>query len=126
MDDNLTIFNLINFMPLNDKEQELFNFDKIIIKELNDQLDKGLFYLGGQIKMSHNDFINLGSIDKVREINKIRKIEYGEPCNSFEAASINHHNNRLKFVENMIIKHNEIIELREKEKLNENNLNNYV
>jgi hypothetical protein len=117
MSDKLTIFNLLNFMPLNNKEKELFNFDKLIIKELNDKLDKGLFYLGGQIKMTHNEFISLDSIQLVREIDKIRYIEYGGPYNPLEAASIYNHSKKLEFIENMIIKYNEIMALREKYKI---------
>ena len=62
MTNNLTIFNLLNFMPLNSKEAELFNFDRNIINRFNIHLNKGIFYLGGQIRMSHNDFIKLDSI----------------------------------------------------------------
>jgi hypothetical protein len=119
MSDKLTIFNLLNFMPLNNKEKELFNFDKLIIKELNDKLDEGWFYLGGHIKMTHNEFINLDSIQRVREIDKIRNIEYGGPYNSLEAASIYNHSKKLEFIENMIIKYNEIMALREKYKIDD-------
>lgn len=38
--------------------------------------------------MSYDDEINLSLFDKVREINKQREVEYGGPCNSFEAMSI--------------------------------------
>lgn len=123
MTNYLTIFNLLNFMPLNDKEKELYNFDKNIINRLNTDLDRGFFYLGGQIKMSHNDLINLDSIQKVREINEERNREYGGPCNSFEAASMYRSQKELELVENMIKVYNVIMELREKEKLNENNFN---
>lgn len=113
----ITLFNLFNFMPLNDEEKNLFNFDKKYIDEFNADIERGMFYLGGQLKMTANDIINLESIQKVREINIIREIEYGGPCNSFEEASIITHKMKLTIVEDMIIKYNEIMELREKNKL---------
>lgn len=110
---NLTVFNLFHFMPINDREKEIFNFDENIINELKKKLHTNWFYLGGQVKMNHNDFINLDSIRNVEEINERRKIEYGEPCNSIELQSINRHKELLKFVETMIIKYNEIMQIRE-------------
>ena len=126
MNTNITIFNLLNFMPLNDKERELYNFDKNIVNHLNLALDKGFFYLGGQIKMTHNEFINLESIQKVREINVERNKDYGGPCNSWEAASMYKAAKELELIENMITKYNYIIEVREKEKLNKFNSSNNV
>lgn len=126
MMNNLTIFNLLNFMPLNEKENELYNFDKNDIKIFNSKLDKGIFYLGGQIKMTHNDFINLELINKVRMINEERNEEYRGPCNSWELASINNALKNLELIENMIIKYSQIMELREKEKLNKTNSNNNI
>lgn len=120
---NLTLFNLFNFMPLNDKEKELYNFDKYIINRFNTNLDKNYFYLGGQIKMSYNDIINLDSIQKVREINIQRLRDYGGPCNSWEAASMYTSNRELELVERMIKAHNLIMDIREKEKLNKDNSN---
>lgn len=120
---NLTLFNLFNFMPLNDNEKQLYNFDKSIINRFNKDLDNGFFYLGGQIKMSHNDLVNLDSIQQVREINEQRNREYGGPCNSFEAASVYRAQKELELVESMIKVYNLIMEIREKEKLNEDNFN---
>jgi hypothetical protein len=110
-------------MPLNDTEKELYNFDNSIINRFNKDLDNGFFYLGGQIKMSHNDIVNLDSIQKVREINEQRNREYGGPCNSWEAASMYRSVKELELVENMIKAYNLIMEIREKEKLNEDNFN---
>ena len=126
MFNNLTLFNLLHFMPLNEYETELFNFDKLIIEQFITQLDKNQFYLGGQLKMKHNDIINLDSIQQVREINKKRDIEYGCPYNSFEYASIRKSIMELEFIENMIIKYNLIMEIREKEKLDQDNFNNNI
>lgn len=126
MVNNLTLFNLLHFMPLNEYENELFNFDKFIIKGFISKLDKGIFYLGGQLKMNHNDIINLSSIQQVREINRKRDIEYGGPFNGFEYASMRQSIMELEFIENMIIKYNIIMEIREKEKLDELNFNNNI
>lgn len=120
---NLTIFNLLNFMPLNEKEKELYNFDKDIINRLNTDLDKGFFYLGGQVKMKHNDIINLVSIQKVREINEKRNREYGGSCNSLEEASMYRYEKELELIKSMIKAYNLIMEIRENEKLNEDNSN---
>jgi hypothetical protein len=118
---DVTIFNLLNFIPLNDNEKELFNFDKNIIDEFKKDLNKNMFYLGGQIKMKPDDPINLNSIQQVLEINKRRDIEYGGPCNTLEAVSILNHLKKLHFIETMILSYNSIIELREKEDLNKCN-----
>jgi len=115
MNNTLTLFNLLNFMPLNDNEKELFNFDKDIINRFNSELDKGRFYLGGQIKMKHNDIISLESIQQVREITKQKICEYGGPCNSWEEASIYRCQKELELVETIIKAYNNIMEIREKE-----------
>lgn len=113
MNNNLTVFNLFNFVPLNDREKEIFNIDKSIIKELNDNLSSGWFYLGGYLKMGPNDLISLSTVEKVKEMIEKRRIEYGEPYNGFEAQSIRHSNKMLEAIENMIIKYNKIMKLRE-------------
>lgn len=107
MVNTITLLNLLTFTPVNEEDKELFNFDKLIILKFIKQLDEGRFYLGGQLKMNPNDVINLDSIEKVREICRKRFIEYGVPCNSFEAASIYQSDRELE---------NEIIHL------NKNNL----
>jgi len=121
-----TISILVNFMPLNDREKEIFSFDENIINEFKSNLNKDMFYLGGHLKMKHNEIINLDSIEKVRTIDKQREIEYGGPCNSFEAASILNHRKKLSIIENMLMKYKVIMELRKKEKLFECNSNNKI
>jgi len=123
MANNLTLLNLLHFTPLNEYENEIFSCDKLIIDKFISQLDNGTFYLGGQLKMKHNDIINLDSIQQVREINRKMDIEYGGPYNGFEAASIRNSIMELQFIENMIIKYNKIMEIREKEKLSQPNSN---
>lgn len=116
MNNNLTVLNLFHFFPLNEREKEFFNFDKTIINRFIFNLDKGMFYLGGHIKMTHNDLIGLDSIKKVREIHEKIICEYGAPSNSFEAASIYTAQKEVEFIENMIKAHILIMETRDKEK----------
>jgi hypothetical protein len=116
MTNNLTLFNLFHFTPLNEQEKEYFNFDKTIIDRFIFNLDKDVFYLGGHIKMKHNDLIGLDSIQKVREIHERITCEYGAPSNSFEAASIYTAQKEVEFIESMIKAYIVIIEIREKEK----------
>jgi len=117
----ITIFNLFHFTPLNEQEKALFDFDKTIINRFIHNLDKDIFYLGGHIKMKHNDIINLDSIQKVREINEQITCEYGAPCNSFEAASVYTAQKELEFIENMIKAYNIIMEIREKKQKESSN-----
>jgi hypothetical protein len=116
MTNNLTLFNLFHFTPLNEQEKAIFNFDKNIINRFIFNLDKDIFYLGGHIKMKHNDIINFDSIQKVREIHEKIVCEYGSPCNSWEAASIYRTEKEVELIENMIKSYNLIMETREKEK----------
>ena len=114
---------LLAFLPNNDNERIIFNnLNKEVLKSYyNDTkttYSNGIFYLGGQVKMTPDEEITLDKIKKVREISKQREIEYGGPCNSFEAASINNHNNLLNQMEEIIIAYTKIIDLRELEKVN--------
>lgn len=118
----ITLFNLFHFTPSNDKEKEVFNFDKTIINRFIINLEKDIFYLGGHIKMKYNDIISLDSIQKVRENNEKITSEYGAPCNSFEAASVYTAYKELDLIENMVKAYTLIMENREKEK---NSLYNY-
>jgi hypothetical protein len=114
MTENLTVFNLFHFTPLNEQEKEIFNFDKTIINRFIFNLDKDIFYLGGHIKMKHNDIINLETIRKVRDIHEKIICDYGSPRNSWEAASIYRTEKEVELIENMIKSYYLIMELREK------------
>ena len=120
---DITLFNLFNFMPLNEKEEELYRFDKNMISRFNSQLDKRMFYLGGEIRMTHNDIINLGSIQKVREMirQQIRRNEIQRY--SWDANRIYTAQKELDFIENMIKSYILIMHVREKEKSNESDSN---
>jgi len=119
----LTVIQLFSFKPLNDKESELFNFDRGFINKLIADLSNNFFYLGGHIKMNADDSISINSINLVKEIMIKRDIEYGPPANGAEYGSILRSKRQLEIIENMIIKYNEIITLREKETLDNINKN---
>jgi hypothetical protein len=116
MTEKLTLFNLLHFTPLNEQEKDIFNFDKTVINRLIMSLDKDLFYLGGHIKMKHNDLISLKSIQKVRGINEKITYEYGAPRNSSDLTSVYTAQKELEFIENMIRSYILIMEAREKER----------
>jgi hypothetical protein len=110
---NVTLRQLIEFKPEDDREKELYNINYDIINDIELHLQKGSYYLGDQIKMSYDDEINLESFDKVREINRKREAEYGGPCNSWEAMSINNSKMLLEETEKIVKKYFEIMSLRE-------------
>lgn len=111
---SVTLRQLLSFKPENDREKEIFNIQQHILDDMNFKLKQGFYYLGGQIKMSYDDEINLESFDKVREIYRKKEAEYGGPCNSWEAMSINNHRNTLEETEKIVKKYFEIISSREK------------
>ena len=117
-----TLNTLIAFVPNNEIERNIF--DKLNKSVLNNYLNdskreyfNGMFYLGGQVKMFPDEEITLNKIYEVREISKKREIEYGGPCNSWEAASINNHNGLLYQMEEIIKAYTEINNLRNHEKI---------
>jgi len=110
---SVTLRQLIEFQPENDREKEIYNINYDIINDMKSHLQKGMYYLGGQIKMSYDDKINLESFDKVREIDRQREIELGGPCNGWEAMSINRHKMLLEETEKIVRKYFEIISSRE-------------
>jgi hypothetical protein len=112
---------LLSFVPENDTERHIFdNLNKQVLNYYLDDTKKtylnGMFYLGGQVKMKPDEEITLDKIKEVREINRKREIEYGGPCNSWEAASIYGHVNRLNQMEDIIKAYTKIMYLRELEK----------
>jgi len=112
---------LLSFVPENDTERHIFdNLNKQVLNyylgDTKQTYLNGMFYLGGQVKMKPDEEINLDKIKEVREINRKREIEYGGPCNSWEAASIYGHVNRLNQMEDIIKAYTKIMYLRELEK----------
>jgi len=121
-----TLNTLLNFIPNNEIERRLFNnLNKKVLTSYFDNTKRnyciGMFYLGGQVKMNLDEEITIDKIKEVREIGKQREIEYGGPCNSFEAASIYNHKNLLGQMEEIINAYTKIMYLRglEKTKLND-------
>ena len=126
------LISLLEFIPNGDEERNLFNTLKKDV--LNEYLadtkstwSKGTFYLGGQIKMNPDEEITLDKIKEVREISRKRLIEYGGPCNSWEAASIWRSERQLNEIESIIKVYLKIYILRELEKTKLNtDVNNII
>ncbi len=127
-----TLNKLIEFVPENDAEREIFgNCKKDVLneylKDTNHRWSKGQFYLGGFIQMKPYDEITLKKIDEVKQVREKRYIEYGGPCNSAEAASIWNSERQLDEIEILVKKYEEIYKLRvEKELLKIQKLNDDV
>lgn len=116
-----TLNNIFNFVPIGEREKILYNLiDKEVLnKYLEDTKNKyceGKFYLGGQIKMGPDDEITLQKFNEVRKITKQRLIEYGGPCNSWEANSIAESERNLNDAEKIVKCYYKIGYLRELEK----------
>jgi hypothetical protein len=117
---------MINFIPKTRQERIIYNsIDKSALDEyFNDTKKKyynGQFYLGGQIKMGPDDEITLKKFDEIREITRKKLIEYGGPCNSWEAASIANSERILNNAEKIVKCYLKIGYLRELEKVNKLN-----
>jgi hypothetical protein len=69
---------------------------------------KNKYYLGGQIAVSITDPITEKLIEKVRIADKKSQQEYGEPCNSFELASIANANRLFENIQDIITRYYEI------------------
>ena len=112
-----TLNTLINFVPENEIECEIFNINKNVLnkyfKDTKEYWNKGKFYLGGQILIEPNEEITFLKINNVREIQIQKDIDISA-CNSFEIASINQCKRDLNEIEIILIKYNEIYKLRMK------------
>lgn len=116
-----TLNTLLTFVPNTDVERYIFNKlnKQVLTSYLIDTKSKyfnGIFYLGGQIKMTPDEEITIEKIKEVRDIYRQRKIEYGGPSNSWEAMSMNNHRILLKQIEDIINAYTKIMYLRELEK----------
>ena len=117
MNNKATLNKLIEFVPENDAEREIFERCKKSV--LNEYLEdtksswsKGQFYLGGFIKMKPDDEITLKNIDEVKIIRAKRVEEYGGPCNSAEMASIWRSERQLSEIEVLVKIYSEILKYR--------------
>lgn len=125
MTNKATLNSLLNFVPDNDFESEIFNVNKSVLnkyfKDTKEYWNKNKFYLGGQIPIEPNEEITFSKINNVREIQRQKDIDIGA-CNSFEIASINQSKRDLNEIEIILIKYHEIHELRIKNILYMTNL----
>jgi len=111
-----TLNSLLQFIPdqTNDDEKIMYDkLDKQVLTYYSNNIRHGTFYLGGQIAMRPYEEITLDKIKEVREIYKKREIEYGKPCNSFEANSILNSKMLLNQMEEIVKCHLTIMYLRE-------------
>lgn len=118
-----TLNKLIEYVPENDAEREIFgNCKKDVLNEYlqdtNHRWSKGQFYLGGFIQMKPDEEITLKIIDRVKQERERRYIEYGGPCNSAEAASMWNSERQLDEIEILVKKYEEIYKLRVEKELN--------
>jgi hypothetical protein len=116
-----TLKTLLSFVPNTHVERYIFNnLNKLVLNSyLTDTKSKsfnGIFYLGGQVKMTINEEITIEKIKEARDIDRQREIEYGGPCNSFEAMRMNNCRNLLQQMEEIINAYTKIMYLRELEK----------
>ena len=121
-----TLNNMINFVPMTQQERIIYNsiYKSALDEYFNDTKKtyyNGQFYLGGQIKMGPDDEITLKKIDETRDITSKKLIEYGGPCNSWEAASIANSERILNNAEKIVKCYLKIGYLRELEKVDKLN-----
>ncbi len=97
---------LLNFVPQNGMEAELFNnLDKTVLQEYFDSTKQrwndSKFYLGGQVLMGLDEIITLEKINQTKEIARQRMIDC-PPYNSFEIASVARHDKLFADMETII------------------------
>ena len=115
MTSKVTLNILLNFLPENDIESEIFNVNKnVLTTYLNDTKEswsKGKFYLGGQIPMDLDEEITFLKIKNVREIMNQRMNDFGI-CNSYELGRVNETIRHVNEMEIILKKYQEIYKLR--------------
>ena len=131
MTNKATLNKLIAFVSKNDEERAIFdNCKKDVLNEYLEDTkstwSKGMFYLGGFIKMNPDDEITIEKIVEVKQQRERRYNEYGGPCNSWEAASIFRSERQLNEMEEIIQKYTEILKCRYLKELEKTKLNNDV
>ena len=118
-----TLRQLIDFIPLNDKEREIYNVNvkesilQTYLDDTNRSWTGGKYYLGGQIQLRLDDEITPKLIAKAWDM-------FGDSyaCNSAEMASIWNAKGGLSSIETIIKKYNEIQKMRILEELNKTKL----
>lgn len=117
MTNKATLNSLINFVPENEFESEIFNVNTSVLnkyfKDTKESWSKGKFFLGGQIPMELDEEITFSKINNVREISKQRMNDIGI-CNSWEMASVYAAERQLNEMEIILTKYHEIYKLRMK------------
>ena len=117
MTNKATLHSLINFVPKDEFESEIFNVNKSVLtkyfKDTKESWSKGKFYLGGQIPMDLDEEITFSKIKNVKEIQRQKDIDIGF-CNSWEMANVNASKTELNEMEIILEKYQEIYKFRMK------------
>jgi len=117
MTNKATLHSLINFVPQNEIESEIFNVNKSVLnkyfKDTTESWSNGKFYLGGQTQMNPNEEITFLKINNVKKIHQQKMIDIGY-CNSWEMASVNTAKKGLNEIEIILEKYQEIDKFRMK------------
>ena len=127
----ITLNILLSFTANDDNERTIFETCKknVLNEYLTDTKStwsNGTFYLGGFIKMKPDEEITLKQINEVKIIREKRIEEYGDPCNSWEMASIWRSERQLNEMEEIVKKYLEILKYRYLKELEKTILNNDV
>ncbi len=128
----ITLNSLLEFVPENDAEREIFDScKKLVLTEYlidsKSSWSKGNFYLGGFIKMRPDEEITFKKIEEVKIMRAKSYIDNGGPCNSAEMASIWRSERQLGEIETIVKKYTEIFKMRvENELLKIKKLNNDI
>jgi hypothetical protein len=117
MTNKATLNTLLNFVPKDEFESEIFNVNKSVLtkyfKDTKESWSKGKFYLGGQIPMDLDEEITFSKIKNVKEIQRQKDIDIGF-CNSWEMANVNASKTELNEMEIILEKYQEIYKFRMK------------
>ena len=103
----VSLLELIEFIPMNDNETILMNnvdwsILNIIFDKTKTSWANGSYWLGGQIQMNPSELISLEKISEAREIGVKRFNEMGGPANWAEMNSINTSRHELNLLENVV------------------------
>jgi hypothetical protein len=113
----VTLNKLLSFIPNNDKEENLFKIDKTVLSDYLAEVIKSpisVFYLGGYIKLSPDDEINISQIEEIIKLNN-RNIETQNVCNSWEMGSLFVCSKKIADTKLIVERYQEIYRLRQSE-----------
>ena len=83
---------------------------RLYFEDTQQKYSNGKYWLKGQVEMTPDEKITSEKMNKAIEIDNQRNIEYGGPCNAFEAMSMLHHEKKFENLQNVLQKYYEILE----------------